>query len=214
MLVRTPYKSELDFGGPFLRRLLERGDAIVQEHERGRFLSEGQPGMLRRAGEDGWDTLDWIAAQPWSNGKVATYGCSSSAENQLKLASLNHPAHKAMIAYSAGVAVAEVGPFREQGNFWRGGAWQQGWFNYFIDDVQTHWPQLPPGLSDEERQRASAAFSIDKNSPFSQDDYARVRMHLPMIEMETALRATETEVHHGGRRPSKLVLPVVKLPPR
>ena len=60
----------------------------------------------------------------------------------------------------------------------------------------------------------SAAFSIDKNSPFSQDDYARVRMHLPMIEMETALGATETEVHHGGRRPSKLVLPVVKLPPR
>jgi hypothetical protein len=68
-----------------------------------------------------------------------------------------------MIAYSAGVAVADVGPFREQGNFWRSGAWQQGWFNYFIDDVQTHWPQLPPGLSDEERQRASAALSIDKN---------------------------------------------------
>lgn len=194
VLVRTPYKSEFDANGPFFRRLLEKGYAIVQVHERGRFLSEGRPGMLRRAGEDGWDTLDWIALQPWSDGKVATYGCSSSAENQLKLASLNHPAHKAMIAYSAGVGVAEIGPFREQGNFWRGGAWQQGWFNYFIGALQTHWPQLPPGLSDEERQRASTAFSIDNNNPFSQDDYARVRMHLPMIEMDTALGATETEI--------------------
>ena len=37
----------------------------------------------------------------------------------------------AMIAYSAGVGVAEAGPFREQGNFWLGGVWQQGWANYF-----------------------------------------------------------------------------------
>ena len=75
-----------------------------------------------------------------------------------------------------------------------GWAWQQGWFNYFIGEVQTHWPQLPLGLSDEERQRASAAFSIDNRSPFSQDDYARVRTHLPMIEMDTALGAAETEI--------------------
>ena len=86
----------------------------MQQHERGRFLSEGEMHMLGPADEDGWDTLDWIAAQPWSDGKVATYGCSSSAENQLKLASLGHPAHKAMIAYSAGVGVAEAGPFRSR----------------------------------------------------------------------------------------------------
>jgi predicted acyl esterase len=92
--------------------------------------------MLHRAGEDGWDTLDWIARQPWSDGQIATYGCSSSAENQLKLAALNHPAHKAMIAYSAGVGVAEASRFREQGNFWRGGAWQQGWFDYFVAAAQ------------------------------------------------------------------------------
>jgi putative CocE/NonD family hydrolase len=194
LLVRTPYRSELDAAGSFFRRLLEKGYVIVQEHDRGRFLSEGQLAMLRHAAEDGWDTLDWIAAQPWSDGTVATYGCSSSAENQLKLASLNHPAHKAMIAYSAGVAVAEIGPFREQGNFWRGGVWQQGWFNYFIGETQTKWPQLPSGLSDEERQRASATFRIETSDPFTPDDYARVRLHLPMIEMDRALGAAETEI--------------------
>ena len=75
------------------------------------------------------------ATIPQGQVMTATYGCSSSAENQLKLASLGHPAHKAMIAYSAGVGVAEAGPFREQGNFWRGGVWQQGWANYFFSEM-------------------------------------------------------------------------------
>jgi putative CocE/NonD family hydrolase len=99
-----------------------------------------------------------------------------------------------MIAYSAGVGIAEVGPFREQGNFWRGGVWQQGWFNYFVAAAQTNWPQLPAGLSDAERQRASTVFSVEVAHPFSQSDYARVRMHLPMKEMDTALGATATEI--------------------
>ena len=132
VLIRTPYKTEISPKSAFINKLIEAGYGVVQQHERGRFLSEGEMHMLGRADEDGWDTLDLIAAHDWSNGKVATYGCSSSAENQLKLASLGHPAHKAMIAYSAGVGVAEAGPFREQGNFWRGGVWQQGWANYFF----------------------------------------------------------------------------------
>ena len=111
VLIRTPYKTEISPKSEFINRLIAAGYAVVQQHERGRFLSEGEMHMLGRADEDGWDTLDWIAAQEWSNGKVATYGCSSSAENQLKLASLGHPAHKAMIAYSAGVGVAEADPF-------------------------------------------------------------------------------------------------------
>ena len=80
---------------------------------------------------------------------MGTFGCSSSGENQLKLGAANHPAHKAMIAQSAGVGVAEAGPFHEQGNFWRGGVWQQGWFDYFFEEMQTYWPQLPSGLTDE-----------------------------------------------------------------
>ena len=35
---------------------------------------------------DAQDTLDWVSAQDWSNGKVGLHGCSSTAENQLKLA--------------------------------------------------------------------------------------------------------------------------------
>jgi putative CocE/NonD family hydrolase len=179
VLIRTPYKTEISQKSEFINRLIAAGYGVVQQHERGRFLSEGEMHMLGRADEDGWDTLDWIAAQDWSNGKVATYGCSSSAENQLKLASLGHPAHKAMIAYSAGVGVAEAGPFREQGNFWRGGAWQQGWANYFFEEM---------GLE------GSGGVHIDAGV------YDEARMHLPMIEMGKAAGAPDTELEEYLRR--------------
>ncbi len=179
VLIRTPYKTEISPKSEFVNGLIAAGYAVVQQHERGRFLSEGEMHMLGRADEDGWDTLDWIAAQDWSNGKVATYGCSSSAENQLKLASLGHPAHKAMIAYSAGVGVAEAGPFREQGNFWRGGVWQQGWANYFFEEM---------GL------KGSGGVHIDAEA------YDKARMHLPMIEMGKVAGAPETELGEYLRR--------------
>lgn len=131
ILMRTPYNNEIELWPTSIQRFLEAAYAIVMQYESGRYFSEGEMRMLNRADEDGWDTLDWIARQAWSDGKVATYGCSSSAENQLKLSTLGHPAHKAVIAYSAGVGIAEAGPYREQGNFWRGGAWQMGWANYY-----------------------------------------------------------------------------------
>jgi putative CocE/NonD family hydrolase len=201
VLIRTPYKTEIDERPMFLNRVLEAGYAIVQQHERGRFLSEGEMRMLGRADEDGWDALDWIAMQDWSNGRVATYGCSSSAENQLKLASLGHPAHKAMIAYSAGVGVAEAGPFREQGTFWRGGVWQQGWANYFFEEMPIAWPQLPRGLSDAGRQALAKAFAIENGSvDFDTKVYDGARMHLPMIDMTKAVGAPDTELEEYLRR--------------
>src|SRR5215813_2327203 len=75
VLVRTPYRTEM---GAFQTTLLQSGYAVVEQHERGRYLSEGDMHMLGRADEDGWDTLEWITHQTWSNGKIATYGCSSS----------------------------------------------------------------------------------------------------------------------------------------
>lgn len=204
LLIRTPYKSEVSGKSPFLNRLINDGYAIVEQHERGRFLSEGQMRMLGRADEDGWDTLDWIVQQEWSNGRVATYGCSSSAENQLKLASLGHPAHRAMIAFSAGVGVAEVGPFKEQGNFWRGGVWQQGWANYFFAEMALAWPQLPPGLDDTQRQAMSQAATHEFGSVAIESSvYDIARMHLPMIDMAKAAGAPDTELEeYLARGPS------------
>ena len=200
VLIRTPYKTEFR---SFEKRLLAEGYAVVEQHERGRYLSEGEMRMLGRADEDGWDTLDWITQQAWSNGRIATYGCSSSAENQLKLASLNHPAHKAMIAGSSGVGIAEVGPHREQGNFWRGGVWQMGWVDYMFDAMYLDWPQLAPGLSDAERTKQTAEYKWPKEDGIPVSAFDEARMHLPVIDLAKVVGAKDTEVaEYLARGPS------------
>ena len=54
------------------------------------------------------DTLDWISAQEWSNGKVGLHGCSSTAENQLKLGAIGHPALRACVPMSSGAGIGDI----------------------------------------------------------------------------------------------------------
>jgi len=95
---------------------VQRGYAYVVQNERGRFFSEGQWDILGTPLTDGYDALTWMAEQPWCNGKVGTIGCSSTAEWQMGLASLNHPAHAAMVPQGFGAGVGRIGNFYEQGN--------------------------------------------------------------------------------------------------
>src|SRR5262249_28044706 len=81
VLVRTPYPidpQKPDFPRQS-RSFLEHGYAVVYENVRGRYYSQGTYTYLVRSGDDGFDTVDWIARQPWSNGKLGTFGCSGSA---------------------------------------------------------------------------------------------------------------------------------------
>jgi putative CocE/NonD family hydrolase len=195
ILIRTPYKSELDPLGDLELTLLKEGYALIMQHERGRYFSEGEYKMLGGALNDGWDTLDWIAEQQWSNGEVGTYGCSSSGENQLKLAAAGHPAHKAMIAGSSGVGIAEAGPFREQGNFWRGGVWQQGWLNYFYSSTLQDFPQLPAGMSNADRQRTLSFFDLTNTGwDLPASAFNEPRMHLPMLDIMEVMEAPRNEL--------------------
>ena len=123
IFVRTPYNMNTLQGGS-LRQVVEaidRGYAYVMQNERGRYFSEGQFEILGHPRTDGYDALTWLADQPWSNKKVGTLGCSSTAEWQLQLAATNHPAHDAMIPMASGAGIGRVGEFHEQGNWYRGG---------------------------------------------------------------------------------------------
>ena len=89
IFMRTPYNFNLYRDGEEqtrgLRQALkavEHGYAMVVQNERGRYFSEGEWDLLGPPKTDGYDALSWIAEQPWSNGKVGTTGCSSSAEWQ------------------------------------------------------------------------------------------------------------------------------------
>jgi predicted acyl esterase len=95
VLARTPYDKNglAGIAGAATRR----GYALVAQDTRGRFASQGDnlpfegddwtPGR-----QDGYDTVEWIARQPWSNGKVGTWGGSALGITQLGMAG-NAPPH-------------------------------------------------------------------------------------------------------------------------
>jgi hypothetical protein len=56
-----------------------------------------------------------MSEQDWSNGKIGTLGCSSTAEWQMAVAAMNHPAHAAMVPQGYGAGVGRIGDFYEQG---------------------------------------------------------------------------------------------------
>jgi uncharacterized protein len=140
ILVRTPYEiweDEIGESKPYIDGLLGAGYAVVIQNERGRYGSGGlYTKTIPFARQDGVATLDWIVRQPWSTGRVGTFGCSSSAENQMALAQANHPAHVAMVPRSAAVAMTEAKAtnVREPGQSRRGGVfWLGGWASWFYD---------------------------------------------------------------------------------
>jgi len=95
VLTRTPYdKANLAATGKYYA---ERGYVAAMQDVRGRYESEGTFYPFAHEGPDGYDVVEWLAAQPWCNGKVGTLGQSYCAAVQSALASLNPPHLSAMI---------------------------------------------------------------------------------------------------------------------
>ncbi len=73
---------------------------------------------------DGYDTIEWLSKQPWSNGRVGTYGCSDSGDAQVWLAQSRPAALAAMIPQASGSSIGPAGGrYRYFGAF-NGGALQ------------------------------------------------------------------------------------------
>jgi putative CocE/NonD family hydrolase len=93
------------------------GYRIVRQDCRGRGDSEGTFVKYLNEATDGYDTVEWIAAQPWCDGRVATMGVSYSAHTQAALASLGAPHLAAMFLDSGGFASAYEAGTRMGGAF-------------------------------------------------------------------------------------------------
>lgn len=90
IVVRTPYKKEgEDRRGYYFAR---RGYAVVVQDVRGRFASAGEWTPMVNEKKDGYDTIEWAAAQPWSTGKVGMVGLSYLGWVQW-LAAVERPPH-------------------------------------------------------------------------------------------------------------------------
>jgi hypothetical protein len=70
VLTRTPYGKDMMYGPGTHKEYLKNGYARVVQDSRGKGKSQGKYAAFVDDMEDGYDTVEWIAKQPWSNGKV------------------------------------------------------------------------------------------------------------------------------------------------
>ncbi|MBN1527528.1 MAG: CocE/NonD family hydrolase [Thermoleophilaceae bacterium] len=110
VLVRLPYDKCGDYC--FMPRIaplfLEHGYAFVVQDVRGKFRSEGDEIPFVNEVLDGYDTLDWIVAQPWSNGRVGMFGDSYYGFTQWAAVASGHPALKAICPRVTGADVVDL----------------------------------------------------------------------------------------------------------
>lgn len=99
VVARTPYNKNTGEAYARARRYADHGYAFVWMDVRGRGDSDGEFTPYRHEGRDGYDAIEWTAAQPWCDGRVATWGQSYLGQIQWS-AALEQPPHlRAMVVY-------------------------------------------------------------------------------------------------------------------
>jgi len=119
LLQRTPYNKSGGVDAGY--RMAGAGYVAIIQDVRGRFTSEGEWYPFRHESQDGYDTVEWAASFPYSNGKVGMFGGSYVGATQM-LTAIAHPPH-----------LAGICPFVTASNYhenwtYQGGAFEQ-WFN-------------------------------------------------------------------------------------
>jgi len=141
LLQRTPYNKS---GGSmnFAYLAATRGYVVVIQDVRGRYTSEGDWYPFIHEAEDGYDTVEWAAALPYSDGKVGMFGGSYVGATQM-LAATAHPPHL------AGICPVVTASNYHDGWTYQGGAFEQ-WFDESWGSGLTGHPQ---SLRPESHQR-------------------------------------------------------------
>jgi uncharacterized protein len=98
LVFRTPYgkHNAAESDGVHLNAV-ERGYAVLMQDVRGRYASDGIFDPYRQEGRDGYDTIEWAARQPWSDGRIGTWGLSYPGAVQW-LAAVETPPHLVAMA--------------------------------------------------------------------------------------------------------------------
>jgi len=102
VLERTPYNRRspapgTDCDSPTGQFFAERGYVLLSQDVRGRYRSGGEFDAMRQEADDGYDAVEWAAAQAWSNGKVGMIGGSYVGLTQWQ-AAIKQPPHLVAIA--------------------------------------------------------------------------------------------------------------------
>ena len=167
LVIRTPYGTMREGAQTAPIHFAQSGYVAVIQDVRGRYESEGQWDPFRSEAEDGYDTIEWAARQPWSNGKVATEGGSYLGHVQWRAASLAPPS---LVAAFPRVASTNI-----YSNWaYLGGAFRLS-FNFGWGVVR-----MPHHIMQPQYLHGGAAFSPDELS------YEKILSTLPLKESDLA----------------------------
>ncbi len=162
LLMRTPYNRALLAAGFPLDRMVEAGFGVVLQDCRGCFESEGQWSYVRGDVEDGYDTVEWAAREPWSNGRVGMFGPSYMGNTQWMAAISGAPQLEVM---APACCPADLWT----GAFDTGGAFRLGlrvsWAAGLLASMASQW-----GIEDARLARLSAATLDLVIAEFNGDD--------------------------------------------
>jgi uncharacterized protein len=87
------------------QRITANGYVAVYQDTRGRHGSEGEDRVYADDAADGWDTIDWIAGEPWCNRMIGMSGSSAGATTTFAAASTRHPCLRAFFAQAGASSI-------------------------------------------------------------------------------------------------------------
>ncbi len=131
LVYRTPYdRADAADATGLAKKAVQRGYAVVVQDVRGRYGSDGTFTAYSQEGKDGYDTIEWAAQQPWSNGAVGSFGLSYPGAVQWLAAVERPPSLKAMVP---AMTYATPETFWYSGGVWDGSWLDWTWFNIAPD---------------------------------------------------------------------------------
>ena len=167
LVYRTPYNKESALRDhKTFEKAVARGYAVVVQDVRGRYASDGEFNAYWNEGRDGYDTIEWAAQQPWSDGNVGTFGLSYPGAVQWLAAVENPPHLKAM---------APAMTFSTPRNFfYSGGVFDGSWLDWI-------WLNIAPDI--RRRKNLPGPKTHKEASAAWEQEHQSLQEFLPLREL-------------------------------
>lgn len=210
IIIRTPYgrRAEWMDGKGVGEYFAARGYAVVVQDVRGTGESGGTFAFLFQEINDGYDAIEWIAKQPWSNGRVATMGLSYFGASQWVTARTRPPHLVCMAPTAAGGLYFNELPY-VGGAF--GANWALTWLNRFgpdrVDPKKVDWAKVarhrPLRTMDSVMGRVMPIYRSFLDHP-TMDEYWRKLQYFDEDFAEATLPAMTITGWFDGNQPGAL----------
>jgi uncharacterized protein len=167
LVYRTPYgKQFAQKEYKTFEKAVARGYAVVIQDVRGRYASDGEFNAYRDEGRDGYDTIEWVARQPWCDTNVGTFGLSYPGAVQWLAAVENPPHLKAMVP-----AMTFATP---RNFFYSGGVFDLSWIDWI-------WLNIAPDV--RRRKGFSGAKTYEEARESWKQEHERLLTFLPLADL-------------------------------